>query len=110
MKGGAVEQSGGEVTVINFCKFKGLEQFFLVGRSNGDVGVYSTAEAHPLFSWTADAGVSFSETGIVAIEWVESRPCVFFVLDAAGCIHVFDLLHTQHNEFVPVHSEKVKKL
>jgi hypothetical protein len=77
------------VTAIEFSPFR--EKFFLVGRANGEVCLYKASIAQPLLSWDPNVMGGGSDA-VVEVKWSTSRPAVFFVLDAAGGTHAFDLL------------------
>ena len=63
-----------------------VPDFLLTGWSDGSVTVHSLDYPCPVISWA-----TFSNNSIVALSWLPSRPCVFFVLDCGSMIHVFDL-------------------
>ncbi|XP_025084636.1 WD repeat-containing protein 60-like isoform X2 [Pomacea canaliculata] len=86
------------VTCIDFSPFG--EPYFLAGCEDGTVNLYHTSSEHPLTSWsTFSSGYS-----IVSIQWSQSRPAVFFVLNTNSVVFVFDLTETGLS---PVHTDQV---
>eukprot|EP00752_Nemacystus_decipiens_P007144 g6397.t1 len=91
------EATGG-VACLAFSPF--FQEYFLAGCGDGSVRLYKEDSAVPLTAWEGGfsaAGGSRSAASawpeaVTAVAWSEHRPAVFFVLDAAGALHAFDVL------------------
>ncbi|XP_053324428.1 cytoplasmic dynein 2 intermediate chain 1 [Spea bombifrons] len=73
---------------------------FLAGCSDGCIRLHTTYAEFPAMQWDQ----STNGQAVAAVQWSLTRPSVFFVLDAAGCIYVWDLLQ---NDLQPVAKESV---
>ncbi|XP_041460822.1 cytoplasmic dynein 2 intermediate chain 1-like [Lytechinus variegatus] len=72
---------------------------FLAASGDGSIKLFSTERGTPLVSWpNSTQGMS-----IVAISWSRSRPSVFFVMDIASKVYVWELLE---NDSGPVKTEQ----
>ena len=89
--------NGSDVTSLNFSPY--APEYFLAGCSSGHVALYKVDAADPVDKWVvpefaanpwqqASPGV----TGVKWVQWSKQRPGVFFVLDSAGILHIWDLL------------------
>ncbi|KAK6299959.1 hypothetical protein J4Q44_G00299920 [Coregonus suidteri] len=87
-----------DVTSINFSPFG--EPIFLVGCGDGSVRLHTVLSEQPLMEWTS----STAGQPVVSVQWAKTRPTVFCVLDAASCLHIWDLLE---KDFEPVITEKI---
>jgi WD repeat-containing protein 60 len=96
------------VTAIDFNPF--LSNLFLVGLSDGALVLYKNDSGAPMTAWSAECtSVGTEDIGggmpaILTVKWSKTRPAVFFVLDDAGRVHVWDLLVNQNG---PLYSEPV---
>ncbi|XP_038654282.1 cytoplasmic dynein 2 intermediate chain 1 isoform X2 [Scyliorhinus canicula] len=75
-----------QVTCIDFCHFG--KTLFLVGCSDGTIRLHSVTTERPIIQWNE----STQGRPIRAIAWALTRPGMFFVLDSASHIYVWDLL------------------
>lgn len=75
--------SGDGVTCISVNQF--LPHVFLVGYESGCLALFSVRSSRALTTY------STSTLRIKSTVWSNSRPSLFFVLDDAGCVHVWDL-------------------
>ncbi|XP_054751026.2 cytoplasmic dynein 2 intermediate chain 1-like isoform X1 [Lytechinus pictus] len=72
---------------------------FLAANGDGSIQLFSSERGTPLVSWpNSTQGMS-----IVAISWSRSRPSVFFVMDIASKVYVWELLE---NDSGPVKTEQ----
>ncbi|XP_028972221.2 WD repeat-containing protein 60 isoform X2 [Esox lucius] len=86
------------VTSIDFSPFG--EPIFLVGCGDGSVRLHTVLNEQPLMEWSScTAGQP-----VVSVQWAQTRPAVFCVLDAASCLHIWDLVE---KDFEPVITEKI---
>ncbi|KAJ8010225.1 hypothetical protein DPEC_G00072790 [Dallia pectoralis] len=86
------------VTSIDFSPFG--EPIFLVGCGDGSVRLHTVLNEQPLMEWSScTAGQP-----VVSVQWAQTRPAVFCVLDASSCLHIWDLLE---KDFEPVVTEKL---
>ncbi|XP_041099576.1 cytoplasmic dynein 2 intermediate chain 1-like isoform X2 [Polyodon spathula] len=85
------------VTSIDFSPFG--DPVFLVGCADGSIRLHSTTTEYPIMEWNG----STNGEPIISVQWALTRPAVFFVLDAASCLYIWDLLV---NDFQPVIKEK----
>lgn len=95
-KAGKKRASAGPVTTcLDFSPHN--EGFFLAGCADGSVRLYQHTISRPLRTWETSSRVSgpedvfFAPPPIVQLKWSPSRPAVFFALDGAANMHVFDL-------------------
>ncbi|XP_067107613.1 cytoplasmic dynein 2 intermediate chain 1 isoform X3 [Osmerus mordax] len=86
-----------DVTSIDFSPFE--ETFFLVGCGDGSVRLHTVASEQPVLEWTG----STAGDPVVSVQWAQTRPAVFCVLDATSNLHIWDLLET---DCEPVITEK----
>ncbi|XP_072364341.1 cytoplasmic dynein 2 intermediate chain 1 isoform X4 [Scyliorhinus torazame] len=75
-----------QVTCIDFCHFG--KTLFLVGCSDGTIRLHSVITERPIIQWND----STQGRPIRAVAWALTRPGMFFVLDSASHIYVWDLL------------------
>uniref|UniRef100_A0A8C7IKF1 Dynein 2 intermediate chain 1 n=1 Tax=Oncorhynchus kisutch TaxID=8019 RepID=A0A8C7IKF1_ONCKI len=87
-----------DVTSIDFSPFG--EPIFLVGCGDGSVRLHTVLSEQPLMEWTS----STAGQPVVSVQWAQTRPTVFCVLDAASYLHIWDLLE---KDFEPVITEKI---
>ncbi|XP_053569806.1 cytoplasmic dynein 2 intermediate chain 1 [Bombina bombina] len=87
-----------KITAIDFSPFE--IPAFLAGCSDGCIRLHMTSAEAPALQWTD----STDGHSITALQWSLTRPTVFFVLDSAFCIHIWDLLQ---NDLKPVAKEPI---
>uniref|UniRef100_A0A8C1G6D0 WD repeat domain 60 n=1 Tax=Cyprinus carpio TaxID=7962 RepID=A0A8C1G6D0_CYPCA len=92
-----------EVTALDFSPSG--EPLFLVGCSDGTVRMHSVQREDPLMEWS---GCS-SGASILSVQWSQTRPAVFCVLDAASDLHIWDLTMKDYVPFVTenIHNDRV---
>ncbi|XP_068566035.1 cytoplasmic dynein 2 intermediate chain 1 isoform X2 [Cebidichthys violaceus] len=87
-----------DVTSIHFSPFR--QHLFLVGCGDGSIRLHDVSREHPVAEWTnGTAGEP-----VVSLQWTQTRPTVFCVLDAASTLHMWDLLK---NDAEPVVTERM---
>ncbi|XP_046582184.1 cytoplasmic dynein 2 intermediate chain 1-like isoform X1 [Haliotis rubra] len=86
------------VTTIDFSPFG--SPYLLAGCDNGCLHLYHTGTENPLLSWPVFSG----GRAVHCVRWSRSRPAVFYVLDEASMVHVFDLLE---NDSSPVSRDQI---
>ncbi|XP_051755889.1 cytoplasmic dynein 2 intermediate chain 1 isoform X2 [Ctenopharyngodon idella] len=87
-----------EVTTLDFSPFG--EPLFLVGCSDGTVRLHSVLREDPLMEWSECS----SGAPILSVQWSQTRPAVFCVLDAASDLLIWDLTE---KDYVPVITENI---
>ncbi|KAL1271191.1 hypothetical protein QQF64_030207 [Cirrhinus molitorella] len=87
-----------EVTALDFSPSG--EPLFLVGCSDGTVRLHSVLREDPLMEWS---GCS-SGAPVLSVQWSQTRPAVFCVLDAASDLHIWDLAV---KDYLPVVTENI---
>ncbi|XP_052805737.1 cytoplasmic dynein 2 intermediate chain 1-like isoform X2 [Mya arenaria] len=80
-----------EVSSIDFSPFG--QPCFLAGSSDGTFSLYTTQSENPLITWPHLT----KGHKVQCVRWSRSRPCVFYVLDSAATLYVFDLLEGDMN-------------
>lgn len=71
-----------------------------MGCGDGSIRLHAVSQEQPLVEWrNATAGEP-----VVSLQWSQTRPTVFCVLDAASKMHLWDLLK---NETEPVITESM---
>ncbi|XP_051872006.1 cytoplasmic dynein 2 intermediate chain 1 isoform X5 [Pristis pectinata] len=75
-----------QVTCIDFCHFG--KTMFLVGCSDGTIRLHSVTKERPILQWNE----STQGNPIQNLLWALTRPGMFFVLDTASHVYVWDLL------------------
>ncbi|KAF7669959.1 hypothetical protein LDENG_00105480 [Lucifuga dentata] len=87
-----------DVTSIHFSPFR--QNLFLVGCGDGSVRLHAVSHEQPVAEWNnCTAGEA-----VVSLQWAQTRPTVFCVLDAASNLHVWDLLKSDSE---PVITERM---
>ncbi|KAG7224985.1 hypothetical protein INR49_014902 [Caranx melampygus] len=87
-----------DVNLIHFSPFR--QNFFLVGCADGSIRLHSVSHEQPVAEWrNSTAGES-----VVSLQWTQTRPTVFCVLDAASNLHIWDLMK---NDTEPVVTERM---
>ncbi|XP_013391905.2 WD repeat-containing protein 60-like [Lingula anatina] len=84
------------VTCLDFPPFS--HQCFLAGCADGSIRLHNLHLETPLVTWLN----STNGNAVQVIRWSRSRPSVFYVLDAAAKLHVWDLLK---DDAAPVNTE-----
>ncbi|KAL2085589.1 hypothetical protein ACEWY4_018909 [Coilia grayii] len=87
-----------QVSCLEFCPSG--QPHFLVACDDGSVRLHSVQCEQPLLEWSGSTG----GVAVVSVQWALTRPAVFCVLDAASCLHVWDLLEDVKG---PVLTEKI---
>ncbi|CAM9936057.1 unnamed protein product, partial [Hapterophycus canaliculatus] len=85
------EKAMGGVACLAFSPF--FHEYFLAGCGDGSVRLYKVKRVTAAGGTRAFVGPWPS--AISSVAWSEYRPAVFFVLEASGTLHAFDLL--QHS-------------
>ncbi|XP_078519404.1 cytoplasmic dynein 2 intermediate chain 1 isoform X2 [Lissotriton helveticus] len=88
-----------KVTAVDFSPFG--EPIFLVGCSDGSIRLHLMSNELPIMHWSDCT----NGHPIIAVQWSLTKPSVFFVLDAASTIYIWDLLES---DFHPVIKDCVK--
>ncbi|XP_018122637.1 cytoplasmic dynein 2 intermediate chain 1 isoform X2 [Xenopus laevis] len=88
-----------KITAIDFSPFGASA--FLAGCSDGCIRLQSLRAEFPIMQWSHSTGGQ----SVTALQWSLTRPTVFFVLDAACCIYIWDLMQ---NDLQPVAKETVR--
>ncbi|XP_040921193.1 cytoplasmic dynein 2 intermediate chain 1 isoform X2 [Toxotes jaculatrix] len=87
-----------DVSSIHFSPFR--QNLFLVGCGDGSIRLHAVSHEQPVAEWKN----STSGEPVVSLQWAQTRPAVFCVLDAASSVHVWDLLK---NDTEPVVTERM---
>ncbi|KAK5877740.1 hypothetical protein CesoFtcFv8_025218 [Champsocephalus esox] len=87
-----------DVTSIRFSPFR--RHLFLVGCGDGSIRLHAASQQRPVSEWRN----STSGEPVVSLEWNQTRPSVFCVLDGASNLHIWDLLR---DDSQPVVTEKL---
>lgn len=59
---------------------------FQVGCGDGSIRLHEVGNEQPVAEWRSSGGP------VVALQWSQTRPAVFCVLDAASNLYIWDLL------------------
>lgn len=98
----AAPHESSDITSLHFSPF--APEYFLAACSSGHVALYAVDAAEPVDKWR----ISDERSGFTTVQWVQwsyQRPGVFFALDSAGILHIWDLLESING---PVVSESVQ--
>ncbi|XP_077347262.1 cytoplasmic dynein 2 intermediate chain 1 isoform X2 [Lithobates pipiens] len=87
-----------KVTAIDFSPF--AMPAFLAGCTDGCIRLHTMSAEYPVMQWNDTTGGQ----SIIALQWSLTRPTMFFVLDAASSIHIWDLLQ---NDLQPIAKESI---
>ncbi|XP_068437501.1 cytoplasmic dynein 2 intermediate chain 1 isoform X1 [Clinocottus analis] len=87
-----------DVTAIHFSPFR--PHFFLVACGDGSIRLHEVSRERPVAEWKSGT----AEEPVVSLQWTQTRPTVFCVLDAASTLHIWDLLQ---NDAEPVVTERM---
>ncbi|XP_069552392.1 cytoplasmic dynein 2 intermediate chain 1 [Brachyistius frenatus] len=87
-----------DVNSIHFSPFR--QRLFLVGCGNGSIRLHAFSHEKPVAEWRDATGGE----AVVSLQWAQTRPTVFCVLDAASNLHIWDLLK---NDTQPVATERM---
>jgi hypothetical protein len=88
--GGGGSSSGDVCTSVAFSPF--FRSFFLVGFGSGRVVLFQQDSALPRCEWWLPQVTDAPAPAVVDMAWSSFRPSVFFVLDAGGGLHMWELL------------------
>nr|XP_046227327.1 cytoplasmic dynein 2 intermediate chain 1 isoform X2 [Scatophagus argus] len=87
-----------DISSIHFSPF--MQHLFLVGCGDGSIRLHTVSHEQPVAEWrNGTAGEP-----VVSLQWAQTRPAVFCVLDAASNLHIWDLLK---NDAEPVITERM---
>ncbi|XP_077364814.1 cytoplasmic dynein 2 intermediate chain 1 isoform X2 [Festucalex cinctus] len=84
-----------DVSAIHFSPFR--PRLFLVGCGDGSMRLHEVSRDKPVDEWTGGEAV-------VSLQWSQTRPAVFCVLDAASRLHIWDLTRS---DTAPVVTERL---
>ncbi|XP_056155209.1 cytoplasmic dynein 2 intermediate chain 1 [Lampris incognitus] len=87
-----------DVTSIHFSPFK--QNLFLVGCGDGRIRLHTVTHEQPVAEWRS----STAGEPVVSVQWGQTRPTLFCVLDAASTLYIWDLLE---NDREPVITERM---
>ncbi|XP_040290133.1 cytoplasmic dynein 2 intermediate chain 1 [Bufo bufo] len=87
-----------QVTAIDFSPFGAAA--FLAGCSDGSIRLHTMSTEFPAMQWND----STNGQSVTALQWSFTRPTVFFVLDAASSIYIWDL---SQNDLHPIAKESI---
>ncbi|XP_041823466.1 cytoplasmic dynein 2 intermediate chain 1 isoform X2 [Melanotaenia boesemani] len=87
-----------DVSSVHFSPFK--PHMFLVGCGDGSIRLHTVSHEQPVAEWRS----STAGNPVVSLQWAQTRPTVFCVLDAASNLHIWDLLK---NDAQPVVTERM---
>ncbi|XP_069504090.1 cytoplasmic dynein 2 intermediate chain 1 isoform X2 [Ambystoma mexicanum] len=77
-----------KVTAVDFSPFG--EPIFLVGCSDGSIRLHLMSDEYPIMHWNDCT----NGQPIIDLQWSLTKPSVFFVLDSASSIYIWDLLQS----------------
>lgn len=92
-----VEERTVDVTSIHFSPFSSY--LFLVGCADGSIRLHAVSSDQPVAEWMN----STAGEPVISLQWTQTRPAVFCVLDAASNLHIWDMLK---DEAQPILTEK----
>ncbi|KAM3860756.1 cytoplasmic dynein 2 intermediate chain 1 [Diretmus argenteus] len=75
-----------DVNSIHFSPSR--QHLFLVGCGDGSIRLHAVTREQPVVEWDS----STAGEPVVSVQWNQTRPTVFCVLDAASNLHIWDLL------------------
>ncbi|KAK5849559.1 hypothetical protein PBY51_013885 [Eleginops maclovinus] len=87
-----------DVTSIHFSPFR--KHLFLVGCGDGSIRLHAVNQEQPVSEWRN----STAGEPVVSLQWNQTRPSVFCVLDGASNLHIWDLLR---NDTQPMVTERL---
>ncbi|KAM3593678.1 uncharacterized protein V6R79_018923 [Siganus canaliculatus] len=87
-----------DVTSIHFSPF--MQHLFLVGCGDGSIRLHAVSHELPVAEWKSGT----AGEAVVSVQWAQTRPAVFCVLDAASDLHIWDLMK---NDTEPVVTERI---
>ncbi|XP_069585813.1 cytoplasmic dynein 2 intermediate chain 1 [Ranitomeya imitator] len=87
-----------QVTAIDFSPFGAAA--FLAGCSDGSIRLHTMSTAFPAEQWDD----STNGQSVTTLQWSLTRPTVFFVLDAASYVYIWDL---SQNHLHPIAKESI---
>ncbi|XP_075683526.1 cytoplasmic dynein 2 intermediate chain 1 [Rhinoderma darwinii] len=87
-----------QVTAIDFSPFGAAA--FLAGCSDGSIRLHTMSTEFPAMQWSD----STNGQSVTVLQWSFTRPTVFFVLDAASSIYIWDL---SQNDLHPIAKESI---
>ncbi|XP_043960267.1 cytoplasmic dynein 2 intermediate chain 1 isoform X2 [Gambusia affinis] len=81
-----VEERTVDINSIHFSPFR--PNLFLVGCADGSIRMHAVSHNQPVAEWMT----STSGEAVISLQWTQTRPAVFCVLDAASNLHIWDML------------------
>ncbi|XP_056375524.1 cytoplasmic dynein 2 intermediate chain 1 isoform X2 [Hyla sarda] len=87
-----------QVTAIDFSPLGAAA--LLAGCSDGSIRLHTMSTEFPAMQWND----STSGQSVTALQWSLTRPTVFFVLDAASSVYIWDL---SQNDLHPIAKESI---
>ncbi|XP_073533776.1 cytoplasmic dynein 2 intermediate chain 1 isoform X2 [Phyllobates terribilis] len=87
-----------QVTAIDFSPFGAAA--FLAGCSDGSIRLHTMSAEFPAVQWDD----STNGQSVTALQWSLTRPTVFFVLDSASSMYIWDL---SQNDLHPIAKESI---
>ncbi|KAM3929084.1 cytoplasmic dynein 2 intermediate chain 1 [Leptodactylus fuscus] len=87
-----------QITAIDFSPFGAAA--FLAGCSDGSIRLHTMSAEFPAMQWND----STNGQSVTALQWSFTRPTVFFVLDAASSVYIWDL---SQNDLHPIAKESI---
>ncbi|XP_030254470.1 WD repeat-containing protein 60 isoform X2 [Sparus aurata] len=87
-----------DISAIHFSPF--VQHMFLVGCGDGSIRLHTVSQEQPVAEWKN----STDGEPVVSLQWAQTRPAVFCVLDGASNLHIWDLLK---NDTEPVVTERI---
>ncbi|XP_023275838.1 WD repeat-containing protein 60 [Seriola lalandi dorsalis] len=87
-----------DVSSIHFSPFR--QNLFLVGCTDGSIRLHAVSHEQPVAEWKN----STAGEAVVSLQWTQTRPTVFCVLDAVSNLHIWDLMK---NDTEPVVTERM---
>ncbi|XP_037550149.1 cytoplasmic dynein 2 intermediate chain 1 [Nematolebias whitei] len=83
-----VEERPVDVSSISFSPFR--THLFLVGCGDGSIRLHAVSQDQPVAEWRN----STAGEPVASLQWSQTRPTVFCVLDAASNLYIWDLLQS----------------
>ncbi|XP_016528678.1 WD repeat-containing protein 60 isoform X1 [Poecilia formosa] len=81
-----MEERTVDINSIHFSPFR--PNLFLVGCADGSIRMHAVSHDQPVAEWMNGTGGE----AVVSLQWTQTRPAVFCVLDAASNLHIWDML------------------
>lgn len=85
---------------MHVCCMRPTFPLWQVGCGDGSIRLHAVSREQPVAEWKN----STAGEPVVSLQWAQTRPTVFCVLDATSNIHIWDLLK---NDTEPVVTERM---